>query len=133
MALVMNDNLFHIRDKELRELYDTLIDGRTPLDWKRKKLRKFEEYMERQQRNAKLSFLKEILWLICDGDLPMLGKALKKRREPVAKGEMADVECLVKAASFALMELSEKEAAGIMAALQAVSDRDFGNQEMPFM
>ena len=109
MALVMNDNLFHIRDKELRELYDTLLDGRIPLDWKRKKLRKFEGYMERQQRNAKLSFLKEILWLICDGDLPMLGKALKKRKEPVAKGEMADVECLVKAASFALMELSEKE------------------------
>lgn len=128
-----SDSMFLIQNDRLRRLYGTLITGDVPLQLKQMALRDFEDYMRALERQAKMYFITELLWLTCGEDLDTLKLALEKRGvRSEDKLSVEDKDSLVRAVVFALGSISEKEISGVLGMLEKFQKIDTGSNELPF-
>lgn len=127
------DSVFLIQNNRLRQLYETLTAGDVPLELKQMTLRDFEDYMRVLERQAKMHFLTELLWLTCGEDLDALQISFaKKDVRSDDKLSVGDKDSLVRAVVFALGGISEKEFSGVMGMLRKFQKSDTGSKELPF-
>lgn len=133
--LVRNDKntVFLIQNNRLRQLYETLTAGDVPLELKQMTLRNFEDYMRVLERQAKMHFVTELLWLTCGEDLDALKSSLEKRGvRSEDKLSVEDKDSLVRAVVFALGGISKKEISGVLGMLKKFQKSDTGSNELPF-
>lgn len=133
--LVRNDKntVFLIQNNRLRQLYETLTAGDVPLELKQMTLRNFEDYMRVLERQAKMHFVTELLWLTCGEDLDALQISFaKKDVKSDDKLSVGDKDSLVRAVVFALGGISEKEISGVFGMLDEFQKSGTGSNELPF-
>ena len=133
LTMKSKNAVFLIHNPLLRRLYETLVTKDVPLELKQTALRDFEDYMEASERQAKMHFLTEVLWLTCGEDLDALDSAFAKKE--VKSGDKLSVEdkdSLVRALVFALGGISEEEVSGVLGKLKKFKESDTSGNELPF-
>lgn len=131
--MLSGNKCFVIRDTALRELYGVLCAEDVPSELKQLQLREYEDHLCRRERQIKLSFLTELLWLTGGAGMDAWETAFQNREKPVHEGMAVDVDCLVKAASFALGVVTEEEVYQILQTIKGFKENGVETQEMPFL
>lgn len=127
------ESVFLIHNPMLRKLYETLTAEDVPLELKKSALRDFEGYMGVRERQAKMRFLTETLWLTCGEELDALRSSFAKRAiRSDDRLSVEDKNSLVRAMVFALGGISEEEVSGVMGTLEKYKESDTGSNELPF-
>lgn len=128
-----NNSVFLIHNDMLRRLYNTLMAEGVPLELKQSVLRDFEDYMKLLERQAKIHFLTELLWLTCGDDLDALKTSFaKKDVKSEDKLSIEDKDSLVRALVFAFGGIQEDEILKVMGMLKKFKEGDTGCNELPF-
>lgn len=128
-----NNSVFLIHNDMLRRLYNTLMAEGVPLELKQSVLRDFEDYMGVLERQAKIHFLTELLWLTCGDDWDTLRSSFEKKDvKSEDKLSVEDKDSLVRALVFVLGGISEEEYSGVMDMLERIQKSDSGSNELPF-
>lgn len=133
MLTMRSDSVFLIHNDMLRRLYNTLMAEGVPLEMKQSTLRDFEDYMGVLERQAKMQFLTELLWLTCGDDLDTLRSSFEKKDvKSEDKLSVEDKDSLVRAVVFALGGIKKDEVSGVMGMLEKFQKSDTGDNELPF-
>ena len=133
LTMRSKDSVFLIYNSMLRNLYETLTAKDVPLELKQTTLRDFEDYMGVQERQAKMRFVTEVLWLTCGDDLDALKSSfVKKDVKSEDKLSVEDKDSLVRALVFALGGIKEDEISRVMGMLKKFQKSDSGSKELPF-
>lgn len=133
LTMRSKDSVFLIHNPMLRNLYETLTAKDVPLQLKQSALRDFEDYMELRERQAKMHFLTELLWLTCGEDLDALKSSFaKKDVKSEDRLSVEDKDSLVRALVFTLGGITEEELSGVIGMLKKFKESDTGSNELPF-
>lgn len=128
-----SNSVFLIHNDMLRRLYNTLMAEGVPLEMKQSTLRDFEDYMGVLERQAKMQFLTELLWLTCGEDLNALKSSFEKKDiKSEDKLSVEDKDSLVRALVFAFGGIKEDEISRVLGMLERFKESDTGGNELPF-
>lgn len=119
-----------IKDKELRELYRVLTDAGISVNVKKASVREYEDYLLQRDRDVRLHFLTDLIWMLCRNDIQEIEKAFEERQ--IAADIEMDVSSLIKAGAFLLDMVSDEEADAIIKKLKYYI-KTHNEGELPFM
>lgn len=119
-----------IKEKELRKLYSVLTDVGVPMNVKRASVVEYEEHLLQRDRDVRLHFLTELIWMLCRNDMKEIEKAFEERQ--IAEDMEMDVSSLIKAGAFLMETISDEEVGAMMKKLEYYMKR-YHDGELPFM